>query len=525
MNGILLALSLGLGLNIASSLRHYSSTLRWAILTRKYVSLGEFDLILGCESLANVFKLMVISLPRSEKLPLTRALSGFERTRNRISQKSTSRYTSILCMSWLLINVGAQVLVAALSLFWPVTPSQAIPLTTRGIVSVANIANFDHLTDIYKVATERASSNTYGITGLEYPVFEYPLNSSKQELAALFRTVIYKRSGGYEYNFLNRNSDQPNAQYLVSPRNISVNTECTPVMTEPTYEMPQNSTVKFRYNGTWYKYPMNSIVSGSISWNVKSNNACGPRCMEIVAYQRADPELGIMTNSMFICNNTVSSIEQIQEFDKLEKEQLKYIYSTDSFARVAAGSIGWTGWRRGNRTVETRVYPLGSATSPTYPVNAGDIENIVSRFTIGAIAAFDDHGPRYNIPNQKNRPVLGLRLNAEWSCILALLGGICGLQLGALTALLAFANKSIIRDESLFSLARLLVPVVSRIPEDEGTNMKGDYIMNHPNLVGQKIRYGYEEEKDGSRKVAISFLFQGMSARSSIRSFPDGMYK
>lgn len=525
MNWILLVLLLGLGLNIASSLRHYSDNLRWALLARKWVSLGEFDLILGCGSLVNVLKLMIISFPGSEKLPVVWRLSHFEKTYHKIAQKSSSRYTSILCMIWLLINIGAQILVAALSFFWPVDPSLMNPLTTHGTVSIADVAKFDSLADTMKVTTARASANIYGITGLEYPVFDFPLNVSKQELSAQYRTVIYKGNGFYEYTFLNRNSDQPNAQYLVSSRNIRTTSECAPVLTEPTSQAPINSTVRYFNNGKWWKYYLSRSIQGHISWNADANRRCGPRCLQIVAYQRADPELGIVSNSMFLCNSTVSPVEESNEFTNLKDEHKPHIYATDVFAQTAAGSIGWTSWKKPNRTVQTQNYAFGSHNSPDQLVNRQDVEEIISRFTIGAIAAFDDHGPRYNIPNQSNRPVIGLLVNPDWPWIFTLLGGICALQLGALIMLLARANKAIIRDDSAFSLARLLAPVVGRIPESEGTNMTGDDIMMHEELLGQKIRYDYEEIEPGLRKVAVRIKPQELSETSSFRSFPKGMYQ
>ena len=146
----------------------------------------------------------------------------------------------------------------------------------------------------------------------------------------------------------------------------------------------------------------------------------------------------------------------------------------------------------------------------------------MARYTIGAIAAFDDHGIRWNVTNQNTRPVQGQQLQVDWIWVLALLGAICFIQLAALVALITFANKSIIRDESFFSLAMLLSPVISKIGK-EGMNLSGDEIKTHPKLRGKKIRYDYREGKDGEpNQVDIFFKFKDMD--ESRRSWVNGVY-
>jgi hypothetical protein len=73
----MLGMSLGLGLNLASSLKRYAVILRWYLLARRYVSLEVFDLILGLETLTKVAKLMIISLPGIRKVKLLNKLPWF----------------------------------------------------------------------------------------------------------------------------------------------------------------------------------------------------------------------------------------------------------------------------------------------------------------------------------------------------------------------------------------------------------------------------------------------------------------
>jgi hypothetical protein len=163
-NALMLGLSLALGLNLASSLKHYGLILRWTILTRRYVTLQVFDLILGCENLTNVLKLMIVSIPGIDrvafnKVPLLKEIVWL-RPRN-----DGSRYTWLVCLLWLLINVGAQTLVATLSIFWPVNPSEIMPLLVHGDISVSDLRAWQVNTSDHQLPLQLSAANAYGIAG------------------------------------------------------------------------------------------------------------------------------------------------------------------------------------------------------------------------------------------------------------------------------------------------------------------------------------------------------------------------
>lgn len=212
------------------------------------------------------------------------------------------------------------------------------------------------------------------------------------------------------------------------------------------------------------------------------------------------------------------------EFTNLSEEDKKYLYGSDEFARIAAGSIAWTGWwpsNYGDRQIKS--YLRGSKWSPNRIVSVRDVENLLARYTIGAIAAFDDHGLRYEVANQHAVPTPGQQLNVDWAYVLGLLGGICFIQLAALICLLGFANKSVVRDESFLSMAMLLKPVMDRIPGKTGMNMSGEEIQNHPKLLWKKIRYDYREGKNGEPNQ-VDIFFQGKDELESRRSWTPGLY-
>jgi hypothetical protein len=221
-NSLMLGLSLGLGLNLASSLKRYAVILRWYLLTRRYVSLEVFDLILGLETLTKVGKLMIISMPGIRRIKFLRKLPWFCEARD-----DGTRFTWIVCLLWILINIGAQILVAALSLFWPVDPSDAMPLMVNGNVTVANLNVWSNEKMENLVWTNSSQMEAAWVAGMEAIVYpSFPTNQTQQDLGSLPGTPLYKGDGYYEYRFYNRDPQHEYTNYIVSKRSIQANATC-----------------------------------------------------------------------------------------------------------------------------------------------------------------------------------------------------------------------------------------------------------------------------------------------------------
>ncbi|KAF2120810.1 hypothetical protein BDV96DRAFT_484879 [Lophiotrema nucula] len=524
----MLGLSLGLGLNLASSLKKYAVILRWSLLTRRYVSMEVFDLILGVETLTKVMKLMVISLPGISAKPgsaKSRWMQRFPWLRE--ARNDGTKLTWLLCLLWLLINIGAQILVAALSLFWPVDPSESMPLLTYGTVSVSDLANWaTNPPEVTGNSSSLAAANSFGTEASTYP--EFNVTDPQTDLSSLSRNPIYKGEGYYEYRFVNRNPAHMYTNVLVTTRTVQAKATCDELQTDEDFVDPEEGAIFAwgSYNGQdWFKNKLPEYVHGSLSWIGSRWENCGPRCTNMTVYQTRDSG-EIKHPSLFLCNSTLSPVTGGEEaFTYLRPEDNEHIFSSDDFARIATGAISWTGYTMNKwYDRQTRAYLRGSKWSPYHIVSKEEVEDLIARFTIGAVAAFDDHGLRYEVPGQYTKPVQGQQLTVDWPWVLALLSGILFTQFSALIALIAFANKSIIRDESFFSLAMLLRPVVNRIGR-EGMNMSGEEIKNHPKLMFKKIRYDYREGRQGEPNQ-VDIFFQGVDSaeREGRRSWVDGVY-
>jgi hypothetical protein len=521
-NSLTLGLSLCLGLNLLASLRNYASFLRWSFLSRRYMSLEAFELILGSGSLLNVTKLMFISFPLFRHRKFPRRFGWFKDVR-----REPSRWTWFVCLIWLLINIGSQVLVALISLFFPMETSH-IPLMVYGDVSVADLTQWHPEIADNGIATGFEAAWMYGMEAMVYP--EFAVNETQTDLSGLPGTPVYKGDGYWDYQFFLRDPLHPFKNYVGSNRRMRAVVTCdqlevrdgvvldgTGMYIEGRETAEQNFT----------KYALPEMITGAMSWIAAVPEFCGPRCTNFTVLQSNDSSV-IERPSLFLCNSTVPDVV-IQDTGKRDivmrnDSEKKPFFGTDKFARIAAGAMGWTGVESdGWDDRQFRSYTQGSKWSPAHTVSAQEVEDLLMRFTIGAIGAFDDHGIRFNMTNQHARPIQGQQLEVDWPYILCILGSICFIQLAALCCLLVFANRAVVRDNSLFSLAMLLSPVVGRIGK-AGMNMSGDEIKEHPKLRWKKIRYDYREGKDGEPNQ-VDIFFEGRDSKESRKSWAPGVYR
>lgn len=521
-NAITIGISICLGLNLLSSLKQYSNTLRWSFLSRRYVSLEVFELVLGLGSLSHVSKLLFISLPGIRRRQWVRKLGFLKDVR-----EDGTKWTWLACLLWLMINVGSQILVALLSLFWPMDTSD-IPLFVNGGVAVADLTTWHNATVDVGNYTGMAAAWMYGMEAQVYP--EFLNNETNNDLSSLPGTPLYigyENPNSYEYRFYNRNPQHLFTNYVMSQRNITASAKCEKLETRGQVDSV-DITLEYKPLGqdTWHNYSFPEYGEGAVTWIASVQEHCGPRCTNFTVLQAAGGKI-VKKPHLFFCSSTLSEITTMNgEHDVIigSDEDGTRIFGTDEFARIAAGAIAWTGadWNGWN-TEQFRTYASGARWSPSHELNqTWEVENLLSRFTIGAVAAFDDHGIRHELKDQRVCPVVGQQLNVDWPYVIAILGGILFIQLAALCALLIWANKTIVRDESLYSMAMLLSPVVARIGK-AGMNLSGEEIKNHPRLKWKKIRYDYREGENGEPNQ-VDIFFEGKDEKEGRKSWAPGVY-
>ncbi|KAF3034778.1 hypothetical protein E8E12_002393 [Didymella heteroderae] len=523
-NALTIALSICLGLNLLTSLKRYAVFLRWAILTKYWVPVEVFDLILGIDELTNVTKLLVLATPALDNKWL---LGRSQPWRN--SHPGYRQRFAIVCLIWLLINIGSQVLVASLSLFWPTEP-YICPLTKYGSVAVADLSKWDVEEEGDHIYSSREAAWRFGLEAQSWSNFS--ADAPSPELSQLPGTPIYKGDGYFEYRFFYRNPDRPWSDYLQSNRNIKARTRCKE------YDILHDGGAGGLTLGVSKKETRFVSIpksgSGMILWQAmigrNGNSTCGARCTQILVYQARGKDgsaKNVNKSSFWDCD---SQVDQVTTFSAGAshpgiKPSDTFIYGTDRFAMLAAGAIAWTGYAESNWT--DRQYRLNTQDSPWSParvLNTTEVEEMIMRFSIGAIAAFDDHGLRYNIfINNRTCDQTSQKLEVKWKYIWIILGSIGAIQFSALCYLLIRANKSIVRDSSYFSVAMLLRPVLEFIDDVPGRMaMTGTEIKNHPRLRDKNIRYDYNEKDDGTKQVTI--CVEGEFRGHVKKRWPSGDY-
>ncbi|KAF1926725.1 uncharacterized protein M421DRAFT_102157 [Didymella exigua CBS 183.55] len=515
-NALTIALSICLGLNLLTSLKRYAIFLRWAIITRYWVPIEIFDLILGIDELTNVAKLLVLSTPALEH----KWLLGRSRPwRN--SHPGCRRKFAIACFIWLLINIGSQVLVASISLFWPME-SYKCPLTEYGSVAVADLSKWDKAEAGSTVHSSREAAWRFGLEAQSWSNF--PVAEKAPDLSQLPGTPIYKGEDSFEYRFYYRNPERLYSDYLPSNRIMKACATCKQYQIlsmasgSPSPGLPETlfAKAKFLEENTNVSIPL--YGEGMVLWQAIVGETCGARCTQLIVFQKNGSNTltakSVNKDSLWICENEVTNISTTgfgtSHFGISTTDTA--IYGTDTFAKLAAGAIGWTGYSQGKwLDRQWRLYTQDSPWSPKHVLNTHDVEEIIMRFSIGAIAAFDnhalaafdDHGVRHQIKtNELVCPKDSQQLNVDWLHILGILGSICAIQLASLIGLIVFANRAIIRDTSCLSTAVLLRPV----------------------LLYRRIKYGYRENADGM-PYKIAVFFQGRDPSEIPPEWASGRYR
>ncbi|KAH6642688.1 hypothetical protein C7974DRAFT_431087 [Boeremia exigua] len=502
-NALTIAISICLGLNLLASLKRYAVILRWSILTRYWVPVEVFDLVLGIDELTNAAKLFVLSTPALEH----KWLMGKSRPW-KDAQPGTKWRFGTVCFIWLLINIGSQVLVASLSLFWP-TEQYPCRLTTYGSVAVADLSKWSVDGPEKSNWTSQEAAWRYGMDAQSWSNFS--ASEPTPALAQLPGTPLYRGDGYYEYRFFYRNPQRLYGDFVESDASIQASAHCK------SYEIHGNVTTKPRKKetdpsgsqilaGMPGEKPTNvSIPSygrGMVSWIVLDEEVCGPRCSQITVFQaRAEEgELAeaVDKHSLWVCENYITDIRKTTNganHTEIRDKNME-INGTDIFARIGAGAIGWTGISQGRWTDrQFRYYTQGTPWSPPRILDKSDVEEIIMRFSIGAIAAFDDHGIRRNVTiNNETCDDTSQKINVSWRYVSSILGAIGLIQFGALCYLLLRANRSIVRDASFFSTAMLLRPILEVLDDVPGRMaMSGAEIKNHKRLRNRNVRYDYKE--------------------------------
>lgn len=520
-NALITGCSIALGINLASSLRSYATLLRWRLLASAWLTLEEFDLVLSCASQVKTLKLLFISKLK-RRFPFVSLIQ-------------------FLCVLWVFLNIGVQVLVAMIGLTYSLQLS-TWDLHRSGWISVVNLSS---ITDPYggesSFGAQQFAGHAFGIQGQDYDLLPLPDPVTKTFKHAETKTVWANYTGPdsndaiYWFTDINANETTVTAK---AERSITANVSC---YAYNLFQFDPNDFTQSLFNysdGTQNQsVPIREWLPGAVTYFSSTDNEyCGPRCTRVFAFQAQQKEdyvneqLDVSKATLFDCNNTITQVTDGPPETHMPDEQ----------AQIIAGAIGWTGYSTTNTSVGHDLtsqyqYNLYSPESQWSPGENMQIYGewsaaaLIGQFSMYAVAAMDDNGPRINI-STSHQPERTERVIVEWKWAIVLLAVIPAIQFTALLAVVLWANKAVIKDDSFLAAARLLKPLVDRL-EDTGSVLTGKEIaqairQRSGNGEDLRIFYGFrpsEGDAQGYMKVDIIEKGHGLEPKLN-RTFVKGHY-
>lgn len=425
--------------------------------------------------------------------------------------------TQIICFVWLLVHLAITLLVGIIGLNYNLDDSPTALFLRTGNVSIVDLDAL--LTGDY--AYDLAQVQQWGLRGI---VIE-PLDL---DAPAEFQQSYFSDSAGFTiYYFQDQNAEDQN-EVVVSTRQISAQAYCTG------YDVGRGQYGNLSYviyndgekevNQTLAAIP----GPGGLLVVSKFNSTCGERCTNMQAFQAAtlptvpgsDEDLGytIPGGMYFTCNNTLYQVGDDRNPD-LDTSFLTY----DLVGRMLAGGLGWSDLPSVfNNTAEYAIYTNSSRVSfGGQPIDT-DMANLISRFTMGAIS-FMDNSPfmgRKNVTSDE-QPSVAQILKVKWRYAGAILAVLPFIHFLTLTAVILWANKAIIKDDSHLAISKAYHTLLDRLG-DRGCLLRGDEIISV--LENPKVIYSWQAENDEASLMHVDVFEQSQDIQRMRSQFKEGWY-
>jgi hypothetical protein len=502
-NALATGLSIALGLNLAGSLRSYIKILRWRFLATRYRSLTEFELVLGLDRQASLFKLIW-------------------KSRNK-RYRFLPSVTQLLCILWIAINLAAAILVAMLGLTYNIDQSENYVSTQSGLVSVVD----------FNLLIQGGF-----IDGL-------PFVQNLGDVGSNFdieSSLDYSSGGSGTYENVGDTSRYWFGDYNVNDTSLSVRTNryVDGIATCSAYPVVEGvfgnqSSITYKqgnHNINHNLPPAGRPGPGGLVFISDTAKTCGDRCTTTKVLQaQADPEQlelksGVTEAQFFICNTTVSQVYNIPS------ESYDAYLMSDQIARMFAGAIGWSGEQIPGDSEEYVVYSVTNGLTNTIfsNANADQIAGVLSKYSIGAVAAMDniETGDQLRQIIQGQEPGYANYLQVVWWHAGPLLIGIPCLQLASLIAVIAIGNRAIIKDDSYLAAAELYRNTINPLGE-HGSLLRGpeiiDALRDPVNGEEPRVIYAWKDEGNGGKGLLRHIdVFDDKSGFEPQPAFVPGRY-
>lgn len=422
-NTITTAISIALGLNIASAFKDMALNMRWPILHARKRNLVELDLLLNCDSLTKLAKLALVT-----KRPVV----------------------IIGCILWLLINLLAQAGIAMVSLTYGFDPDLTGVLFQAGNVSIPDMTHFFPQGEVRRnpsVQDEEYMAHVFGESA-----YNYGINTTDGLPAA---GTIYQPQGAMLY-WSNDSallefvfSDSPTGEYLgtysvYTARSINVTYVCD--SHKVTKGGSGNSSV-IVVDGIG-AVSLSTVLDSTTYFTNKDHNCeSGNRCSVVEAFESSDTDPWY-----YKCNITMGYTQD-------DPKNVSYI--SDDMAKIATASIAQIGYTDADGQA-AQIYPRDS---PWGLLNNGSTDEMgwtMGLFALATIAGASIFNPLTEYDGQAPSGGVYLHLGHP-NFFYLIIGLICGCHLLFCLVVAILANRVMVGPDGHLSMSLLLKPIADAL--------------------------------------------------------------
>ncbi|KAH6606999.1 hypothetical protein Trco_006152 [Trichoderma cornu-damae] len=437
-NTLIIALSIALGLNIASSLKHLVRELRWWVLSWYEWTPKEADYILQSENFSSLFRL------------------GYVTRR---------QWVRVYVLFWVLVNVASQIAVATLGLTYNINPAETITVTTPGTVAVPDLSNIQTnkvlSSNSQALSALRYTANSYGLVALAYGYGRFDEIPRPGSLLNSDANLMYCDMSLCRYIFYEATpNDASYYKAVATNRSITTQATCQGWKVLRGGDGTQRTVVIGDANRTEFTIP---ALNGEAqtTFMVDPDRDSGPTWGHVLAF-----EASARNPWFYRCNVTVGSVANARyAVQRVGVNVTSLAASAIALQGYGASAIGVS--TNSTRRFQFQSYPAESFYGAPQGGNTTGMGQLMAAFAVGVVAVTAQANTDVNAAGLL--PLKGIELDiSHWLFVHLILCLTVGLQLLLAVIAAGVASKVTVRDHSCVDLAAMLQPLVRRLDNSGG---------------------------------------------------------
>ncbi|PNP38141.1 hypothetical protein TGAMA5MH_10005 [Trichoderma gamsii] len=470
-NTLIIALSIALGLNIASSLKHLVRELRWWVLSWHEWMPKEADYILQSENFSSLFQL------------------GYVTRRH---------WVRVYVLFWVMVNVASQIAVATLGLTYNINSADTVAVTVPGTVAIPDMTNIQTgkvlSTNSQAISALRYTANNYGLVALAYgygPMDEMPRPGS------LFNSdadLMYCEENKCYYVFYEATPDNLDYyQSVATNRTISTEATCRSWRVLSGGDGTQRVITIDNANKTQIAIPAQNGGSQT-TFMVDPDRGSGPTWGHVLAFEAS------ATDPWFYnCNITIGPVTNVEHpVQEVGVNVTSLAASAIALQGYGASTFGVS--FNSTRHFQFQSYPAESYYGGPQGGNNTGMGQLMAAFAVGVVAITAQVNSNVNATGLL--PLKAIELDiTSWVYVHIILGLTVGLQLLLAVIAAVIASKVTIRDHSCVGLAAALQPLLWKL--DSSGSSRTTCEKRIFERLGEGIKVSYVKGRSGLYYIKV----------------------